>query len=287
MAGGAPPEPAVIRSSLLGAAGSAGPPGELEPMMVQMPMKIPIRVPTKPHCGREGAQPLEWSDEDQPTTGGTLTPDSCRRSANGQSTPPDTSECFSACGGKAAYLAPSAAPTSLPPGLGQSQYGFGTPFDVDPFEASGSVIDRALVMQGIDPRYTAESLQEEIYHSGFCCRRDILFFHLPCDAAGANAGRCFLAFDAVSTRNQFIAAWEGKRLPLARGADAVSFATLTTKDVLNLFTDSKAAISEEPLEAPAARAVSEQVSKFCTRCGTRVSAGDRFCAACGAPVRRQ
>jgi hypothetical protein len=271
----------------VGAADSIGLSGELAPMMVKMPMKIPMRVSTKLHTRREGAQPLESSDEDQPTTGGTLTPDSCRRSANGLSTPPDTSELVSAGGGKATYLAPAVAPAFLPPGLGQSPYSFGTPFDADLAEGSGCVIDHALVMEGVDARYTVESLMEEIYHSGFIYRRDIQLFYLPFDATGANMGRCFLGFDAVSTRNQFIAAWQGKRMLLARGTEAVSFSTVTTKDMLSLFGDCKEAISEEPPEVPAAPTVSQQVAKFCTGCGARVNAerGDKFCAACGTPVR--
>jgi hypothetical protein len=283
------PQPALIRSSLLQASDSVGLSGELEPVTMKMPMKIPMRVPTKPHPGREGrsAHPLESSDEDQPTTGGTLTPDSCRRSANGLSTPPDTFEPFTVGGGKAAppgLLPDLRGPREPPEGLGQSPHSFGMPFDADPAEG---VIDHALVMQGIDARYTAESLLEEIYHSGFAYPRDIHLFYLPCDAAGASMGRCFLAFDAVSTRNQFIAAWQGKRMLLARLTDAVSFATVTTKDVLSLFADCKEAISEEPAEVPAAPAVQGRASRFCTRCGGRVDAqrGDKFCAACGAPVR--
>jgi hypothetical protein len=214
----------------------------------------------------------------------------------------DASEPFSA-GGRKAHPAPAAAasevPALLPPGLGRRPHSFGTPPDADPTEG----IDDAMVMQGIDTRYTAQSLLEEIYHSGFLYGRDIQLFHLPCDATGASLGCCYLVFDTVSTRNQFIVAWHGKRMRLAQASETVSLATITAKDVLSLLTEHSEVILEDDPTAwslfadrneagPASPTVVEQtlpgvVAKFCTSCGGRVNIrrGDKFCAACGAPVR--
>ncbi|CAK0796377.1 unnamed protein product, partial [Prorocentrum cordatum] len=136
---------------------------------------------------------------------------------------------------------------------------------------------------------------------GFVYRRDIRVLHLLCDATGASLGRCFLVFDTVSTRNQFVAAWHGQRMRLAGAWEPVSFATATPRDVLSSLAAGNEVVPEDDPTlwsrsadqnegGPALPIVSgPKLANFCTACGGRVNIWRRdcFCEACGAPVRGQ
>lgn len=294
MAGNATWQPAVIQSALLGAPKGVSLDGELTS---DMPVKVVL-----PSSGRGGNHPLE-SDEDQPTTGGSGSgsgsdePDSSGQSANGRlsmPTPWAGEPAFSGCEKGRGAAAGGAAPMCLPPGLEEFSRGLGLRKE----RTHTPDVDHVLVMQGIDKCYTTAMLLEEFFHSGFRYGRDILGIHMPSDAlAGANLRRCFLSFDTVTTKNQFVASWQGKRMELAQGVETVSFEPITVGDLANASARRSTASPKEERGSLAAAAAAApvrvkppaagRVANFCTRCGHRVTAEyHTFCAACGAPLGR-
>jgi len=285
-------QPAMIQSGLLGAPRGARLDGELTS---NMPVKVVL-----PSSSRQGYHPQE-SDEDQPTTGGSGSgsgsdePDSSGQSANGRlSMPMPWAGEPALIGSEKGRGAAAAAPMCLPPGLEEFSRGLGLR------QETTQTVDNILVMKGIDKSYTVALLLEEFFHSGFRYGRDILGVQMPNDAlAGTNLRRCFIAFDTVTTKNQFVASWQGKIMELAQGAEMVSVEPITVEDLASASARRSTASSREergPRSAVAAAAAAAplrsnagtgRVANFCSRCGNRVTAEHHsFCAACGAPLGR-
>jgi hypothetical protein len=228
-------------------------------------------------------------------------------SADGLATPPEAGD--GSLGGshsaKGSDLlgSPSLDAVGLPPGLEEFSPGACLGLDMHKYaslfdeEQYGSP-DNLVVLKAVHQSCTPEEMLEELHHSGFRYGFDITLFYMPCDpCTGMNLGFCFLGFDCLATRNQFVAAWQGKRLQRAALGDVVFVAPAAVQDIQEIvvhlgmmswqdmpeLSDNGLASIVSPMPKPGG---SSRVPNFCTKCGTRVTANHHnFCVSCGNPLK--
>lgn len=138
-----------------------------------------------------------------------------------------------------------------------------------------------VTLHGVPEDYSMSMLLAEFRNAGFQKGRDFMSVHMPMGANGmTNSGRCIVAFEKPSARNEFMVAFQGRPMRYSAASLPVSAAPSMPLEVLVATEAMQRERSQDVQEAgttmrqcPGCNCQAETGFKFCTQCGVSLQGG--------------